>query len=255
MKVDFKAVLKSVIEPGIHFFLYGNNKRTFHVFCDYVVCRLKNVYQNLDVRFCKPGEDPMVQEDDLFDRRITCVCIRDIEDRHQKYLQPLLDNTNVVLILEAGNFTQSKTITEYFAQSRLHYAVASFKNELTFRSLCSLLFPEMNLDQQRAIASFMESTDEELFSLSRKISLLDRELLNNYLAYKVKSIENVEMIPLIRYFLKIALQMHINGSDSSSKKLPKDMLSFLLETEAKIKSGIDLPRSFIYHKISCEQNT
>ena len=144
MKIEFKNV-PYYTKPGQIFFLYGNYKRTFDLVCEFIGSILKKKNSNVQIKSCTFAEyekDQEFAQCDLFGSKITCYCIRKIEDKHLEKIQNLPRDNNV-FILESGDFFKSKKVTDALTKDPNVFAVASFNNRLTYLSLCNMVLPKL----------------------------------------------------------------------------------------------------------------
>ncbi len=235
MKAEFK---NAQIEVGSVFYLYGNCKRTFEVFCNFVASKLKNVR----LYYCTMAEYEKscnLSQNDLFDNRICCYCIRGVEDKHTAQIEQLPCSNNI-FILESGNYAKSKKITDTLVKSRNIQAIASFDNNLTYASLCNLIIPKLSPDIYAEIVRIIGETDENLLSLFKKISLLiDRGNavdLREYISYKRSFLDDVDFIALTRYALQTSIKQNILQQKYGDTHFNlQNKIHFLLDAEIKQK--------------------
>lgn len=263
MKLDFSNINLDHIKEGSVFFLFGNFRRSFEIFCNLIIEKAKNKFENTDVsaNYCSLQECSKIIQNrcDLFGNNFDIFCIREIEDQHLDKLTPLFAENNCLFILEAGDFRKSKKTTEFFRENRGMYAIPSFNNDITFISLCNLLLPAgISNTIYHKIAELMNNTDEPLISFFQKINLLIEgmnksgenndisHLLQEYIVYKTSFIQKMDFIPLLKYLQKTAVKEKIcdkktpfNNVDVSKKMI----LEKLLRNEISYKLGVPLPKS------------
>ncbi|GHU11330.1 hypothetical protein FACS189449_02560 [Alphaproteobacteria bacterium] len=256
MKLEFKNINDSHIADGRVFYLFGNYKKSFGVFCDFVLEKFMSKYkcsgENIDI-FQGSVADSIKSingQCDLFGSKITFFCIKNVEDSHLDKLSPFLGIERNVFILESGDYGKSKKITDYFQKSRF-FAVASFKNDMTLFSLCKMLIPTVPQSIATEIIKIINDTDEDLRSLFKKISILveanDDKLLKEYVTYKSTFFQQFDFIPMVRYLLNTAIKEKIHGRKQENIDLSKKGLTqFLLEAEISQKLGKNFEKSYLY---------
>lgn len=251
MKLEFKNVPYNIKEGQI-FFLYGNFKKTFDLFCDFVASKLREKHANVQVRNCAFSEYEKSQsfsQCDLFGSKITCYCIRGIEDKHLEKIQNF-PKENSVFILESGDFFKSKKVTDTLIKNPNVLALASFNNNMTFLSLCNMILPKLPSIIYNEIVNIINETDEGLISLFRKLSLLlddgNLEDLKDYIKNKQSFLDNLEDISLIRFMLQAAIKANIFGKDQSYIGLNlKQKIHFLMDAEIKQKSEYPFNKNYL----------
>lgn len=251
MKLEFKNVPYNIKEGRI-FFLYGNYKKSFDLLCDFVVSKLKEKRIAVQVRSCTMAEYAKMQsfsQCDLFGDKLTCYCIRSIEDRHLEEIRKFPKEGNV-FILESGDFFKSKKVTKELTNDPDIFALASFNNNMTFISICSMVLPKLPSVVHNKIVKLINETDEELISLFRKLSLLfensDSESLNDYIRNKKSLLDDLEDISFIRFALQAAIKENVFHQDQSYTKLKlKDKIHFLMDAEIKQKSDYPFNKSYL----------
>lgn len=249
MKVEFK---NAHIEVSSTFYLYGNCKRTFEVFCHFVASKLKNVHIN----HCTMSEyekSCKLLQNDLFDNRIRCYCIRGIEDKHLEQIEKLPRN-NSLFILESGNYAKSKKITDAFIKSKNIQAIASFDNDLTYVSLCNLIIPKLSSNICAEIVRIINETDENLLSFFKKISLLldagDASNLKDYISYKRSFADDADFIALTRYALQISIKQNILQQKYITSDFDlQNKIHFLLDAEVKLKQNYTLNKNYLFRSL------
>lgn len=242
MKLEFKNAPYNIKEGQI-FFLYGNYKKAFDLFCDFVISKLKEKRMNVQVKNCTIAEYEKNQgfsQCDLFESKLTCYCIRGIEDKHLEKIQNFSRENNV-FILESGDFFKSKKVTEALTKNPNILAIASFNNNLTFNSICNMILPKLPSVIYNEIVKIINETDEGLISLFKKLSLLldenNLEDLKHYIKSKQSFLDDFEEIPLIRFALQAAIKENIFCKDQSYTGLKlKQKIHFLMDSEIKQKS-------------------
>jgi len=260
VKTDFKNINSSYIRIGSVFFLYGNYKKAFDVFCAFIQDELRKKSIDFNRHFCSVNEcaDIINNQCDLFGTQIDCFFIRNVEDNHQEKISKFFNLPNVFFVLESGNYGKCKKITDFLLKSNA-LCIPSFNNELTMHSLCKMFFPKASQSICNEVVKIINNTDEELCSLFKKISLLidqeDSETaledLRNYYTYKQSFLSSLEFIPLIRVISQSLIKEKILKTPNFTKIniTNKDALHSLLEMELKQKLGYDLSRSCIYGKL------
>lgn len=251
MKLEFKNVPYNIKEGQI-FFLYGNYKKTFDLFCDFVASKLKEKRANVQIKNCTVAEyekNQSFSQGDLFGSKLTCYCIRGIEDKH---LDKILDfpRENSVFILESGDFFKSKKVTEALTKDPNVLALASFNNNMTFLSLCNMILPKLPSVIYNEIVKIINETDEGLISLFKKLSLLlddgNLENLKDYIKNKQSFLDNLEDISLIRFMLQAAIKENVFGKDQSYTGLNlKRKIHFLMDAEIKQKSDYPFNKNYL----------
>ncbi|MBR1734702.1 MAG: hypothetical protein IJ730_04560 [Alphaproteobacteria bacterium] len=257
MKLDFGNINDTHLKIGSVFFLYGNFKRTFDVFCDFISEKIKYKYYeaSLTVNFCSINECEKIinNQCDLFGNNINIFCIKNIEDNHIEKLSHFFTSINCIFILESGDYKKSKSITDNFTRDKNIYAVPSFKNDSTIISLCKLFLPQKNaIPLYQDIVKIINNTDEELISLFKKISLLissgDEKLLKEYITYKNSFTQNLDFIPFARYLMKLALKEKIFEKKQtfvSNDLSKKSVIEKLLQAEINQKVGTPVTKNIL----------
>jgi hypothetical protein len=175
-----------------------------------------------------------------------------VEDNHLDKVSKFFEEKNCVFILESGNYTKSKKITDYFLKSEA-LSIASFDNDLTRHSITKMLFPNVTQSVRDEIVKIISSTDEELYSAFRKISLLldDINYLRNYNTSKQSFLSGLDLIPLIRFLLQTVMRERIVKSQNFSKISiqNRDAIRHLLNAELLQKSGVEISRGYVYQLI------
>lgn len=251
MKLEFKNVPYNIKEEQI-FFLYGNFKKTFDLFCDFVASKLREKRANVQVRnytFSEYEKSQDFSQCDLFGSKITCYCIRGIEDKHLEKIQNF-PKENSVFILESGDFFKSKKVTDALIKDPNVLVLASFNNNMTFLSLCNMILPKLPSVIYNEIVKIINETDEGLISLFKKLSLLlddgNLEDLKNYIKNKQSFLDNLEDISLIRFMLQAAIKENIFGKDQSYIGLNlKQKIHFLVDAEVKQKSEYPFNKNYL----------
>ncbi|MDR0677806.1 MAG: hypothetical protein LBF57_04025 [Holosporaceae bacterium] len=250
MKSDFKNL--SEIKKGSVFYLYGNYKKSFEIFCEYVGYKLSSL--EMEVHFCTFFECLRIinGQCNLFDTRTNCFYIKNIEDNCLEKIQPLLDSNRDIFILESGNYLKSKKITDFCLSSDKVIALPSFNNDLTLQSLCKMFFPNLSPEIRNEIIKIANHTDEEIYSIFKKISFLENfETLKDYSTYKKAFLDDFDTIPLIRFLSQMVIKERIFEKSSSLlgiKFSNKEILNDLLTLELNQKRGFDIIKSQIYWK-------
>ncbi|MBO4406039.1 MAG: hypothetical protein J5821_04910 [Alphaproteobacteria bacterium] len=256
MKLEFKNAPYNIKE-GQTFFIYGNYRKTFGLFCGFVVRKLKEKQNNVRVVHCSMAEYDKVQsfsQCDLFETKLTCYCIKGIEDKHLEKIKNLPREHNV-FILESGDYFKSKKATNELTNDPNILALASFNNNMTFTSVCNMILPKLPSVIYNEIVKIINETDEELTSLFQKLSLLlednSLENLNNYVKDKKSFLDDLEDISFIRFSLQAAIKENIFHQDQSYTKLNlKDKIHFLMDAEIKQKSDYPLNKNYLLKNLS-----
>ena len=251
MKLEFKNAPYNIKEGQI-FFLYGNYKKAFDLFCSFVASKLKEKRSNVQVKNCTVTEyekNRSFSQCDLFETKLTCYCIRGIEDKHLESVRNF-SRENSVFILESGDFFKSKKITEALTKDPNILAVASFNNNMTLTSVCNMILPKLPSVIYNEIVKIINETDEELTSLFRKLSLLlednNAENLDTYVKDKKSFLDDLEDISFIRFALQAAIKENVFHQDQSYTKLNlKDKIHFLMDAEIKQKSDSFLNKNYL----------
>ncbi len=251
MKLEFKNAPYNIKEGQI-FFLYGNYKKGFDLFCDFVVSKLKEKRTNVQIKNCTITEyekNQSFSQCDLFESKLTCYCIRGIEDKHLEKIQNFSRENNV-FILESGDFFKSKKVTETLTKDPDILAIASFNNNMTFTSICNMILPKLPSVIYNEIIKIINETDESLISLFKKLSLLlddnNLEDLKNYIKDKRSFLDDFEEIPLIRFALQAAIKENVFGKDQTYTGLKlKQKIHFLMDAETKQKSDYPFNKNYL----------
>lgn len=206
MKIEFKNIRRA--SDSDVFFLYGNYKKSFHVFCDFVHEKLLQQHEFIERKFVsiQQMQEISSQQYDLFDARTCCYCIRNVEDSHLAKLEQLIADKIGTFVLECGDFTKSKKITDYFTSHKSAHAIASFKNDITMRSICKMMLPSISSGVELQLVNMIRESDEDLSSFFQKITLLleDNQIsvaqvLSEYSLYRNDALQDMDVIPFIRY--------------------------------------------------------
>lgn len=256
MKLEFKNAPYNIKEGQI-FFLYGNYKRTFDLFCDFVASKLREKRSNVQIKNCTVAEyekNRSFSQCDLFETKLTCYCIRGIEDKHLEKVRNF-SRENSVFILESGDFFKSKKVTESLTKDPNILAIASFNNNMTFTSICNMVLPKLPSVIYNEIVKIVNETDEGLISLFKKLSLLldesNLEDLKHYIKSKQSFLDDLEEIPLIRFALQAAIKENIFGKDQSYTGLKlKQKIHFLMDAEIKQKSEYPFNKNYLLKNLS-----
>ena len=238
MKSEFINITNS--KGGQPIFLYGNLKKAFDIVCD----EIKANFVGAECHFCSVQNaiGLMNSQCDLFGNKLKIICIDNVEDNHLEKLKPFLYDEKYIFVLQSGDYVKSKKVTKYFVEDRNSLAIASFKNEITLRSLCNFVFPGLPIDSCKEILKMINDTDENFRSLFFKLKSLleiDASLLKDYITYKRSKFDDLQAIPLIRYLSQIVMHEKI-GSSYMNQKLTK-----LLQYEMRIKNGENISNSII----------
>ncbi len=256
MKLEFKNAPYNIKE-GQLFFLYGNYKKSFDLFSDFVVSKLKEKRTNVRVKNCTITEyekNKNFSQCDLFESKLTCYCLRGIEDKHVENIRHF-SRENSIFILESGDFFKSKKITEALIKDPNILAIASFNNNMTFTSICNMILPKLPSVIYNEIVKIINDTDESLTSLFKKLSLLldggSLEDLKHYIRSKQTFLDDLEEIPLIRFALQAAIKETIFGKDQSYTKLNlKNKIHFLMDAEIKQKSEYPFNKNYLLKNLT-----
>lgn len=112
MRLDFGSINEDRFNSGSVFFLYGNFKRSFDVFCDFTAEKLKKKFisAKLCVR-CYSTTACIKAADNqygLFGDSLNLFCVRGVEDNHFDKLSSFFSFANSIFILECGDYKKSK---------------------------------------------------------------------------------------------------------------------------------------------------
>jgi hypothetical protein len=189
---------------------------------------------------------------DLFKKSIDCFCIKNVEDNHLEKVSKFFEEKNCVFILESGNYMKSKKITDYFSKSEA-FVIPSFDNEMTRHSVTKMFFPNVSRGVLDEIVRIINNTDEELYSVFKKISFLSDNinLLKDYFTHKQSFLSGLDLIPLIRFLLQTVMRERIVKSPNFSKIniQSRDAISHLLNSELIQKFGVEIGRGHIYQRL------
>jgi hypothetical protein len=134
-------------------------------------------------------------------------------------------------------------------------AVSSFRNDETLYSFCRMFFPNVTPRVYDEIVRIVNDTDEEPFSIFKKISILlddgNGEDLKNYSTYKRSFLSGLNPIPLIRFLLQTVIKERILKSANLYKigASGENVVYHLLDAELKQKSGLEIGRGYIYQEL------
>jgi hypothetical protein len=180
-----------------------------------------------------------------------------VEDGHLEKISNLINNGNNVFILESGHYSKSKKITDFFSNNQA-LAIASFSNELTLHSLTRMFFPHASRAICDEIVRIINHTDEELYSIFKKLSLLLDDCnfkdLKDYSIHKQSFLSGLDPIPLVRLLLQTVIKERIMKAANFSKiSVPcKDAIHHLLNAELIQKSGLEISKGYIYGLVGME---
>lgn len=241
MKRDF-ASIGPLIDSNSVYFLYGNFKRAFFVFCDFLIYKLRDV----EPVFCSVSEFFISKNNQcsLFEEKRKCFCIRGVEDKDLKKLEPFLDEGRDIFVLESGDFFKSKVTLDFFTKSPKFVAVASFKNDLTLVSLCRMLFPNCDRSLINQVMKLINNTDEELLSFFTKMSLLledSPQELQDYVVFKSEFLDELEPIPFLRCMASMLLKYKLYNKNYGNIKIDFDkpgLMKKIIQAEIKYKTGV-----------------
>ncbi|MDR1333664.1 MAG: hypothetical protein LBJ71_00395 [Holosporaceae bacterium] len=254
MKIDFRNINANNLKVGSIFFLYGNYKKTFEMFCDFVSTEFQKKEIGINIHFCSIAECLGIinGQRGLFESGVDCFCIKNIEDNHLDKVSKLFQEKNCIFILESGNYMKSKKITDYLLKSEA-LAISSFDNDLTRHSIVRMFFSDASQSTRDEIAKIINNTDEDLYSAFRKISLLlnDGDALKDYYTYKQSFLSGLDLIPLMRFLLQTVMRERIVKSQNFSKISIKnpDAINHLLHAELLQKFGVEISRGYVYQKL------
>lgn len=266
MKFDFSSINQSHIRVGSAFLLFGNFKHSFEVFCAFVHRSVLSQFgrdNQINIHCCSMNDCYQFLKNrcDLFGNCIEIFCVRNVEDARLEKLQQVLLSENCIFIFEAGEFQKSKNVTDYFSKNRGMYAIFSFKNDITLISLCKLLLPEsIPTEIHHEIVNLLKNTDEPLVSFFEKINLLlsnagvdikkNKDILREYITYKASFLQNLEFIPLARYFQKLAIKEKFLDKKRTSTDIPGLSQRMAIEKKLKLeiiqKTKMQLPKSVLF---------
>lgn len=266
MKVDFGNISDNHIKSGKVFYVYGNYKKSFNVFCDFLVEKFKNKFkcesEEIKILHVSFSEFMKIKNDqcDLFQTQTRFFCIRNIEDSHIDKLNNLFQFTNDIFILDSADYRKSKKITDFCVKHDQINSVASFKNDSTLISLCKMMFPSVPNAIYYDIIKIINNTDEELASLFRKISLLldeeNLDMLKQYATYKQSFLEDMDFIPFVRYLLKLSIQQKIYNKKNDFINVDiskKNAIEILIKSEIYNKVGLAFGKSYIYQSLQSNE--
>ncbi|MDR1375530.1 MAG: hypothetical protein LBJ45_01810 [Holosporaceae bacterium] len=245
------------MNAGSAFYLYGNYKKTFAVFCDFVCEQLQQKGLKTALHFCSVSEclDSINEQCDLFETKIHCFCVRNVEDRHWEKLAPFLNESSNVFVLESGDYAKSKKITQHLLTHETAFALASFRNDITLRSLCQMLLPGISTSIANEIIRIIGETDEDPRSFFRKISLLleiDPNCLKEYVVQERSFMEELDFIPLVRYCLQSILREEVFEKKQTEHRITipaERALRLLLAAEIRQKLGLEMGKSYLYGEL------
>lgn len=258
MVLNFEDIKSGYAISGSVFFLFGNFKRSFDVFCDFVFQKVKENFENyiFDIHYCSLQECSRIiqSECDLFGNCFKVFCIRGIEDKDVDLILPLFSARSCIFLLECGDFRKSKKVTDYFKNDPKIYAIPSFNNDLSLLSLSKLMLPsESSKTVHQKIVNLIKNTDEPLLSFFKKISLLvtseKREdivsLLEEYAVYKNSFIQKLDFISFARYLQKSIVRNNFLPQKSQffdNSSVQKSGLEKILKCEIEYKMGVTIPK-------------
>lgn len=261
MKIDFSNFNSDFVRDGAVFFLFGNFKRSFEVFCEFVISKIRAKFETsgLNIHYCALQDASKILQNrcDLFGNDFDVFCIRGIEDQHLSKLTSLFSEHNCIFILEAGDFRKSKEATDFFRENKNTFAIASFLNDIGLMSLCKMLLPRgTSTAVCRKVAELMSNTDESLISFFKKINLLIEStesndinnVLQKYTTYKMSFIQKMDFIPLLKYLQKLAVKEKIclKKAQFYDMNLSRNgVLEEFIKYEINYKLGIQLPKSLL----------
>jgi hypothetical protein len=276
MKLEFSGVTDQLITPQSVFFLYGNYKSTFDLFCNFMTEKMRKIFidKEIEMHFLSVADGLKVigEQCDLFSDKIDCFCLRHVEDNHLEKLQAILHRENTLFILECGDYVKSKKITDFWQKDKSIWAIASFKNDITYRSLCRMFFPSASGEVQRLLVAAMGGQEDALSSFFTKVSLLleenvsDEQKGNNSkdtiknvdISTDLQSIlkrsflQELGVIPLVRYLANVAIRekfQHKRQANLRFNLQKKDLFQTLLETEIKQKLTGNVRKSHLYQAL------
>jgi hypothetical protein len=184
--------------------------------------------------------------------------VRNAEDNHEGKLSALFGTPNNIFIAESGDYLKSKKVTESFLKNPGVLCVPSFKNDITFNSLCKMLLPKLSSVVRGEIVRIINDTDEDLSSLFKKISLLtedqNEDILKEYTVFKQQSfLHDFDFIPLARYLLKMSIKEKIGVKKQTfpnTNLSKKNLVEELLKAEIKQKTVTAFSKSYIHRLVS-----
>ncbi|MDR2268042.1 MAG: hypothetical protein LBD81_01155 [Holosporaceae bacterium] len=266
MKLDFKNIDDSIVKDGSVFYLYGNFKKAFGVFGDFLREKLICKYsaENVTAFSCSTVSDCLKNlrgQYSLFGGEVNFFTIRNVEDGHWEKLQPFLGTAGNVFLLESGDYSKSKKVTDCFVKSSF-YAIPSFKSDQTLYSLCKMLLPTIPQSAVTELAKIIGNTDEDLRSFWIKVDLIAEDgslkLLKEYAVHGVTFLQQLDFIPLIRYLQNLAIKERIYDRKTAgipTIKFPENVMELLLNAELQQKYGSNLTKSYIYKAIAVASTT
>ncbi|MDR3151772.1 MAG: hypothetical protein LBT67_02880, partial [Holosporaceae bacterium] len=257
MKLDFRNIDDSIVRDGVDFYLYGNFKKTFGVFCDFLREKLVRKYdaENVALFSCSTIFDCLKNlrgQCSLFGGGVNVFCLKNVEDVHWEKLQPFLGTAGNVFLLESGDYVKSKKVTDCFVKS-CFYAIPSFKNDQTLHSFCKMLLPTISQYMENELVKIMGDTDEDLRSFWLKVDLLAESdglnLLKEYAVHGSTFFQQLDFIPLIRYLQNLVIKEQVYDRKTTglaAMKFPENVMQLLLNAELRQKYGCNLTKSYIY---------
>ncbi|MDR1334889.1 MAG: hypothetical protein LBJ19_01260 [Holosporaceae bacterium] len=263
MKLEFAGIRDQFIRPQSVFFLYGNYKDTFDLFCDFLFEKIQKNFGNHPIKMHHISVADSLkitsEQCNLFASQIDCFCLRNVEDNHLEKLQAILQRENTIFILECGDYAKSKKITDHCQKDKNIYAIASFRNDITFRSICRMFFPTASAEVHRMLAATMENRDEALSSFFTKVSLLLKDLKNpenctDALPSILKQtfLQELDTISLIRYLANAAIRKKFHHRHRLNLQLnlqKQDVFTILLKAEIRQKLSGNVRKSHIYQAL------
>ncbi|MDR3155792.1 MAG: hypothetical protein LBT90_01670 [Holosporaceae bacterium] len=276
MKLEFAGVKDQFIKPRSVFFLYGNYKSTFDLFCNFIAEKIRIIFGNCEVemRFLSVAESLKIinGQCDLFaSAKIDCLCLRNVEDSHWEKLSAVLHRENTIFVLECGDYAKSRRITDYCQKDEAIYAIASFKNDVTFYSLCRMFFPIATKEMHRMLVAAMGTRDESLSSFFTKVSLLLEDSMadepnSNGDSFQIAAddhmhlpgilkqtfLQELSVIPLVRYLANTSIKKKFYRKHQINLQLniqKKDVFKILLEAEIRQKLWGNVQKSHIYQAL------
>lgn len=251
MKFEFKNVPYNIKEGQV-FFLYGNYKNAFDLLRNFVISKLREKRINVQVENCTISEYNKIRNSsqcDLFENKLTCYCIRGIEDKHLEAVQNF-SREGSIFVLESGDFFKSKKVTKELTNDPNILALASFNNNMTFMSICNMILPKLPSVVCNEIVKIINETDESLVSLFSKLSLLlddgNSENLKDYIKSRNSFWDDLENVSFIRFALRAAIKENVFHQDQSYTKLDlKDKIHFLMDSEIKQKLEYPFNKNYL----------
>jgi hypothetical protein len=207
----------------------------------------------------------MTRQYDLFETKIQCFFIRNVDDNNLEKLSTVLHTQGNVFVLESGDYAKSKKATDHCIKDDAICAIASFHNNITLHSICGMLMPDVSKNIHNIIVEIINNSNEALLSFFAKISLLLDDIKNasvkeNSIDYctELKSgtkqtfLQGLDIIPTIKYLLNAAVRETFFSKPQPYIRLnirKRDVFETLLKAEIKQKLNGNVSKSHIYREL------